>query len=59
MHLINHKYIEKILDKFKHLNVKEANTLFDPSMKLNDYGNKAIVQLEYANVIESLMYAMH
>lgn len=27
-------YIEKMLDKFKHLNFKEVNTLFDPSVKL-------------------------
>jgi hypothetical protein len=33
-------YIEKMLDKFKHLNIKEANTLFDSNMKLNDYFEK-------------------
>jgi len=52
-------YIEKMLDKFKHLNIKEANTPFDFSMKLNDYCDKVIAQLEYASAIESLMYAMH
>ena len=26
-------YIDKILDKFKYLNIKEANTLFDSNMK--------------------------
>jgi hypothetical protein len=35
-------YIEKMLDKFKHLNIKKANTLFDSSMKLNDYCDKAV-----------------
>jgi len=29
-------YIEKMIDKFKYLNIKETNTLFDFSMKLND-----------------------
>jgi ribonuclease I len=29
-------YIKKMIDKFKYLNIKEANTLFDSSMKLND-----------------------
>ena len=52
-------YIEKMLDKFKHLNIKKANTSFDFSMKLNDYCDKAVAQLEYASAIESLMYAMH
>jgi len=52
-------YIEKMLDKFKHLNIEEVNTLFDSSMKLNDYCDKAVAQLEYANVIGSFMYVMH
>jgi len=38
-------YIEKMLDKFKHLNIKEANTPFDYSIKLNDYCDKAVSQL--------------
>jgi hypothetical protein len=52
-------YIEKMFDKFKHLNIKEVNTPFDSSMKLNDYGDKAVAQLEYASAIESFMYVMH
>jgi hypothetical protein len=52
-------YIEKMLDKFKHLNIKEANTPFDSSMKLNDYCDKAVAQLEYVSAIGSLIYAMH
>jgi len=52
-------YIEKMLDKFKHLNIKKANTPFDSSMKLNDYYDKAVAQLEYDSVIKSLMYVMH
>jgi len=52
-------YIEKMLDKFKHLNIKEANTPFDFSMKLNDYCDKAVAQLEYASAIGSLMYVMY
>jgi hypothetical protein len=35
-------YIEKMLDKFKYLNIKKANTMFDSSMKLNDYCDKAV-----------------
>jgi len=52
-------YIEKMFDKFKHLNIKEANAPFDSSMKLNDYCNKMVAQLEYASAIGSLMCAMH
>jgi hypothetical protein len=53
-------YIEKMLDKFKHLNIKEANTLFDSSsMNLNDYCDKMVAQLEYTSAIRSLMYPMH
>jgi hypothetical protein len=48
-----------MLNKFKHLNIKEANTPFDSSMKLNDYCDKTVAQLEYVSVIGSLMYAMH
>ena len=52
-------HIEKILDKFKHVNIKKANTLFDSIMKLNDYYDKTVSQLEYASSSGSLMYVMH
>ena len=48
-----------MLDKFKHLNIKDVNNLFDSSMKLNDNYDKTVTQLEYDSVIESLMYVMH
>jgi len=39
----NHShYIKKMLDKFKHLNIKEANILFDYNIKLNYYCDKAV-----------------
>jgi hypothetical protein len=52
-------YIEKVLLKFKHLQIKEANTPFDSSVKLNKNSGRAIAQLEYASAISSMMYAMH
>jgi hypothetical protein len=52
-------YIEKMLDKFKHINIKDVKTPFDSSMKLNDYCDKTVKQLEYASVIRSLIYVMH
>ena len=52
-------YKEKLLLKFKHLQIKEANTLYDPrETQLNNSG-RSVEQLEYASIIGSLMYAMH
>jgi hypothetical protein len=52
-------YIEKEFLKFKHLGIKEANTHFDSSIKLNDNSGRAIAQLEYTSAIGSMMYVMH
>ncbi|KAJ9557208.1 hypothetical protein OSB04_011822 [Centaurea solstitialis] len=41
-------YIEKILTKFQHLNIKEFNSPFD-----------SMAQLEYASTIGCMMYAMY
>ena len=50
-------YIEKMLNKFSHLKIKEANTPFDSSIKLIKNDGRAVAQLEYASAIGSLMYA--
>ena len=50
-------YIEKVLKKFSHLNIKEENTSIDPSVKLVSNDGRSVAQLEYAKVIGSLMYA--
>ncbi|KAG8657242.1 hypothetical protein MANES_03G053716v8 [Manihot esculenta] len=52
-------YIEKVLNKFKHLNIKDANTLYDVSCKVTTNISRIIAQLEYASAIGSLMYAMY
>ncbi|KAJ9566572.1 hypothetical protein OSB04_002538 [Centaurea solstitialis] len=52
-------YIEKILTKFQHLNIKEFNTPFDSCVKLEKYSGRAVAQLEYASAIGCMMYAMH
>jgi hypothetical protein len=52
-------YIEKVLLKFKHLEIQEAKTPFDLSVKLNENSRRAIAQLEYASAIGSMMYAMY
>ena len=45
--------------KIEYLNIKEANTPFDWSIKLGENIGRAIAQLEYASAIGSIMYAMH
>ena len=52
-------YIEKMLNKFKHLNIKEANTPYDVSFKLIENIGRSVAQIEYTSAIGSLMYAMH
>jgi hypothetical protein len=39
--------------------IKEANTHFDSSVKLNDNSGRVVTQLEYASAIYSMMYAMY
>nr|GFB84801.1 zinc finger, CCHC-type [Tanacetum cinerariifolium] len=52
-------YINKILTKFRQLDIKECKTPSDTGVKLEvNYGH-AVAQPEYASVISSLMYAMH
>ncbi|XP_050897435.1 secreted RxLR effector protein 161-like [Lathyrus oleraceus] len=45
-----------MLDKFKHLHFKEANTQFDPSVKLQKNNGRIVAQLEHASAIGCLMY---
>ncbi|RVW98791.1 Retrovirus-related Pol polyprotein from transposon TNT 1-94 [Vitis vinifera] len=50
-------YIEKVVSKFSHLKIKDANTPFDSSIKLEKNDSRSVAQLEYASAIGSLMYA--
>ncbi|WJZ95599.1 hypothetical protein VitviT2T_014358 [Vitis vinifera] len=50
-------YIEKVVSKFSHLKIKDANTPFDSSIKLELHDGRSVAQLEYASAIGSLMYA--
>lgn len=52
-------YVDKMLIKFQHLGIKEANTPYDSAFKLNENTGRVVSQLEYASAIGSLMYAMH
>nr|GFA48755.1 zinc finger, CCHC-type [Tanacetum cinerariifolium] len=44
-------YIDKIIDKFQHLNIEEANTLYESSCTLVENDRRAVAQIEYASVI--------
>ena len=57
--LIQEHYVEKVLDKFSHLKIKEANTPFDSSIKLEKNNGRAVAQLEYASALGSVMYVAH
>ena len=48
--------IEKIVSKFSQLEIKDANSQFDSSVKLEKNDDRALDQLEYASAIGSLMY---
>ena len=52
-------YIYIVLDKLKHLGIKEANTPYDTSMKVAENTRRAMAQLEYVSAIGNLMYTMH
>ena len=52
-------YIEKILDKFKHLNIKDVSTPVDSSVKMQENKGRIIAQLEYASAIGCLMYVTY
>ncbi|GKD34270.1 retrovirus-related pol polyprotein from transposon TNT 1-94 [Tanacetum coccineum] len=47
-------YIDKIIDKFQHLNIKKANTPYKSSYKLVENDGRAVAQIEYASAIGSL-----
>ena len=51
-------YIERVLNKFSHSKLKEANTQFDPSIKWVKNVGRGVAQIEYAIAIRFLMYAM-
>ncbi|GJR99270.1 zinc finger, CCHC-type containing protein [Tanacetum coccineum] len=52
-------YIDKIIDKFQHLNIEEANTPYESSCKLVENDRRDVAQIEYESAIGCLMYAIH
>ncbi|GJR28062.1 zinc finger, CCHC-type containing protein [Tanacetum coccineum] len=57
--LNQYHYIDKIIDKFQHLNIKEAKTPYESSYKLLENNGRAVAQIEYASAMGCLMYATH
>ena len=51
-------YIEKVVSKFSHLKIKDANTPFDSSVNLEKNDGIAVSQLEYESAIGSLRHAV-
>ena len=58
MHYVNHS-TEKMLQKFKHLGIKEVNTPYDSNTKLSENSERTVAQLECTSAIGSMMYVMH
>ena len=52
-------YIEKVLNKFNYLKVKEVNSPYNVSSKLVKNPGTSVAQVEYASAIGYLMYHMH
>ncbi|GKE13320.1 zinc finger, CCHC-type containing protein [Tanacetum coccineum] len=52
-------YIDKIIDKFQHLDIEEANTPYKSSCKLVKNDGQAVAQIKYASAIGCLMYATY
>lgn len=52
-------YVQKALDKFKHLNFKKVSTQFDPNVKLQKNDGRFVTQLEYASACNVLDPTQH
>ncbi|RVW74179.1 Retrovirus-related Pol polyprotein from transposon TNT 1-94 [Vitis vinifera] len=52
-------YVEKILRKFEHFDCKPVSTPYDPSSQLKKNREHSVAQIEYAQIIGSLMYLMN
>ncbi|RVW43650.1 Retrovirus-related Pol polyprotein from transposon TNT 1-94 [Vitis vinifera] len=52
-------YVEKIQRKFEHFDCKPVSTPYDPSSQLKKSREHSVAQIEYAQIIGSLMYLMN
>ena len=51
--------MEKILWKFEHFDCKLVSTPYDPSSQLKKSREHSVAQIEYAQIVGSLMYLMN
>ena len=56
LNLFQEHYIEKILKRFEHIDCKPVSTPYDPSSQLKKNREHSVAQIEYAQIIGSLMY---
>ncbi|GKF03298.1 retrovirus-related pol polyprotein from transposon TNT 1-94, partial [Tanacetum coccineum] len=52
-------YIEKTLKKFRHYDDRPVVTLIDPKVQLKKNKGQSVAQLQYTQVLGSLMYIMN
>ena len=52
-------FVEKILRKFEHFDYKPVSTPYDPISELKNNREHSVAQIEYAQIIGSLMYLMN
>ncbi|RVW40555.1 Retrovirus-related Pol polyprotein from transposon TNT 1-94 [Vitis vinifera] len=52
-------YVEKILRKFEHFDCKPVSTPYNPNSQLKKNREHSVAQIEYAQIIGSLMYLMN
>ncbi|XP_043817370.1 uncharacterized protein LOC122725021 [Manihot esculenta] len=52
-------YVEKLLRKFGHFNIKPVSTPYNPNCQLEKNRDDSIVQSEYAQIIGSLLHLMN
>ncbi|GKD25779.1 hypothetical protein Tco_1231993 [Tanacetum coccineum] len=45
--------LHKIIDKFQHLNIEEANTPYESSCKLVENNGRVVAQIEYVSAIDA------
>ena len=49
-------YIENILKRFEHFDCKPMSTAYDPNSQVKKNREHSVAQIEYAQIIGSLMY---
>ena len=56
LNLSQERYVEKILKRFEHFDCKLVSTPYVPNSQLKKNKEHIVIQIEYAQIIGSLMY---